>query len=212
MADKPKKKTSIADKILKRKQDPELQKQLAGEQLDVDKVDETEKIPEPVTKSSLEKRELKKRKKNFKITMLLLLVPILGYVGHWLTRPFTADMRFGLCRVFLELNVQYPQKLVLSEVEERREFVRIWYMQTDAFGQERMENMECHFGFDEVRGDFISKIMIDRRELDAERVAKFNTSLSTIIAYPPDLTYPRRLRDALGQINIETYLFRKPIF
>lgn len=211
MADKPKK-ISIADKILKRKQDPALQKQLAAEQIDVDKVDETEITPEPVTKSSLEKRELKKRQRTFKIGMLLLLLPALVYLGYWLTKPFESDMRFGFCRVFLELHVQYPQRLVLSEVEERRDFVRIWYMQTDAFGQERMENMECHHGHSEELGYFISKVLIDRRELDAEIVDRFNTSLTTIMGHPPDLTYPRRLRDALGNIDIQTYLFRKPIF
>lgn len=204
MADTP----SIAQKILNRKKDPELQKQLQGEQIDFDAPDEVADI---VKKSSLHTDAATKRKKRFKYGLILLTLPALFYLVHWMFKPFSSDMRFGFCRVFLELNVQYPQKLVLSEVEERSKFVRIWYMKTDAFGQERMENMECFHGYDETKGYFISKIRIDRREVDPEKVARFNTSLSTIMAYPPELTYPRRLRDALGNIDIQTYLFRKPI-
>ena len=213
MADKPKKKKlSIAEKILKRKQDPELQKQLANEQMDVDKTDEPKPPPEPKNKSALEKREILKRKRRFRIGMLILAIPFALLLWDWLFKPFKADMSFGICRVFLELNVQYPQNLVISDVEYVRNFVRLWYMQTDAFGQERMENMECHFGWDETRGSYLTKVLVERREVDPKKVERFNTSMDTIFAYPPDLTYPRRLRDALGNIDIQTYLFRKPIF
>ena len=202
------KKASVAAKVLKRKLDPELQKQLAEEQLDYEAPDEAQEM---VQKSSLQDRERIKRKKKFRNAILLLIVPIIGFAVHWLFKPFESDIRFGFCRVFLELYVQYPDMLVLSHVEEKRDFVRIWYVQYDAFGQERMQNMQCHHAFDENGSYYISKILVDRREIDPERVAKFNTSLTTILAHPPDLTYPRRIQDALGNINIQTFLFRKPI-
>jgi len=202
---------SIADKILKRKKDPELQKQLESEQIDFEAEAKPDQVEEIVQKSKLQTDGLEKRRKRFKYGMILLAVPILAYGVNWLTKPFEADIRFGFCRVFLELNVQYPSKLELSEVEERTNFVRIWYMQTDSFGQERMENIECFHGYDDTRGYYISKIRVNRRDLDPEKVERFNASLNTIIAHPPDLTYPRRLRDALGNVDIQTYLFRKPI-
>ena len=202
------KKASVAAKVLKRKLDPELQKQLAEEQLDYEAPDEAQEM---VQKSSLQDRERIKRKKKFRNAILLLIIPIIGFGVHWLFKPFESDIRFGFCRVFLELYVQYPDMLVLSHVEEKRDFVRIWYVQYDAFGQERMQNMQCHHAFDENGSYYISKILVDRREIDPERVAKFNTSLTSILAHPPDLTYPRRIQDALGNINIQTFLFRKPI-
>jgi len=211
MADK---KPSAADKILKRKKDPELQKQLQSEQIDFEGKEEkkTDEVQELLQKSKIQEKEQAKRKRNFKLGIGAVALVAVGYLGYWLFKPFEAGMDFGFCRVFLEQNVQYPQHLTLSEIEQRKKFVRIWYMQKDSFGQDRLENIECWHGQDPKRGYYISKIRIDRREIDPARVERFNTSLSTIVAYPPDLTYPRRLRDALGNIDIQTYLFRKPIF
>jgi len=200
---------SAADKVLKSKKDPKLQQQLQSEQIAFEAVDEFENI---VENSKLHNLEAEKRKKLFRNVLIIVCIGLFGWLVQWLLKPFEADMRFGFCRVFLEQNVQYPDRLVLSTVEERRNFVRIWYMQTDAFGQERLENIECHHGYDDERGYFIDKIEVNRQEIDPESVERFNASLSTIMAYPPDLTYPTRLRDALGNIDIQTYLFRKPIF
>lgn len=205
-------KLSIAEKILKRKKDPELQKQLESEQLDYEAEEEVDEVQEIIQKSKIQEKARLKRKRNFRLGLAALAVPLFGYIGVLLFKPYEAGMDFGFCRVFLELNVQYPQYLVLSEVEQRRDFIRIWYMQMDSFGQERLENIECYHGQDPERGYYISKIRIDRRELDPERVENFNKSLATIVAYPPELAYPRRLRDALGNIDIQTYLFRKQIF
>lgn len=212
MADKPKK-PSIAKKILSRKKDPELQKQLASEQLSFDepKEEKVDEVADIVKKSDLQTSTLKERKKKFRLAMILIFVPLLGYGVHLGLKPFETDIRFGFCRVYLELSVEYPDLLELSELEERTNFMRIWYMQTDSFGQERMDNIECYHGYDDVRGYFISKIRINRRDVDPAKVELFNKSLPTIVAYPPELTYPRRLRDALGNIDIQTYLFRKPI-
>lgn len=210
MADK---KTSITDKVLKRKKDPELQKQLQSEQIDFEaKEEKPDEIQELVQKSKIQETAKAKRKKNFRLGMIAIGALVLSYIGYWLFKPFEAGMDFGFCRVFLEQNVQYPQHLVLSEVEQRKKFVRIWYLQTDSFGQDRLENIECWHGQDPKRGYYISKVRVDRREIDPAKVELFNKSLTTIVAYPPDLTRPRRLRDALGNIDIQTYLFRKPIF
>lgn len=207
------KKPSIADTILKRKKDPELQKQLQSEQLDFEaKEEKVDEVQDIVQNSKIQEKALAKRKKNFRLAVIAIAVVVVGYLGHLLFKPFEAGMDFGFCRVFLEQYVQYPTELELSEVEERRDFIRIWYMHTDSFGQDRMDNIECYHGKDPQRGYYISKIRVNRREIDPERVKLFNTSLPTIVAYPPDLTYPRRFRDALGNIDFQTYLFRKQIF
>ena len=206
------KKTPIADKILKRKKDPELQRQLQSEQIDFEEKEKVDEIQDAVKKSKIEQIEAKNRKKKSRLAIAAIALPIVGYLGYLLFKPFEADMGYGFCRVFLEQNVQYPQYLVLSEIEQKRDFVRIWYVQTDSFGQDRLENIECYHGQDPELGYYISKIRINRRDIDPKKVERFNTSLSTIVAYPPDLTYPRRLHDALGNMDIQTYLFRKEIF
>ena len=208
------KKTSIADKVLKRKKDPELMKQLDSEQIDFEAKDDPkeDEIKEIVKKSKLQENQELKKKKRKKFIIAAPFVLVFGYFVVWFMTPYRAGLDYGFCKVFLELHVQYPDHLVLSEIEEKRNFIRIWYMQTDSFGQERLENIECYHGEDPELGYYISKVRIDRREVDPAKVARFNKSLSTIVAYPPDLTYPVKLRDALGNVDIETYLFRKPIF
>jgi len=216
-----KKKPSVAEKILKRKKDPELIKQFDSEQIDFDteeQEEEPEKAPQKsdeikdiVKNSKLQAGLLLKKKKRKKFIIAAPFVIVIGYFIYWFNTPYYAGLDYGFCKVFLELNVQYPSTLKLSEIEEKRNFIRIWYMQTDSFGQERLENIECYHGEDPELGYYISKIRVDRRELDPEKVKRFNKSLSTIVAYPPDLSYPVRLRDALGNIDIQTYLFRKPI-
>ena len=208
MADK---KTSIADKILKRKQDPELQKQLQSEQIDLSANAETDEIQEILKSSKVQESAKLKRKKKFRIYASLIGSVVIGYLGYLLFKPYEAGMDFGYCRVLLELNVQYPDRLVLSSVEEKSSLIRIWYMQVDSFGQERFENIECFHGQDPERGYYISKVRVNRRDIDQDRVELFNKSLPAIAANPPDLVYPRRLRDALGNIDIQTYLFRKQI-
>jgi len=210
MADK---KTSIADKILSRKKDPELMKQLDSEQIDFDaKEEKADEIQNILKKSKLQETQVLKKKKRKKYYIAAPFVLIFGYFVVWFMTPYKAGLDYGFCKVFLELNVQYPEHLILSEIEEKRNFIRIWYLQTDSFGQQRLENIECYHGEDPELGYYISKIRIDRRELDPAKVERFNKSLSTIAAYPPDLTYPILLRDALGNIDIQTYLYRKPIF
>ncbi|MFK7838980.1 MAG: hypothetical protein AB8B83_01505 [Bdellovibrionales bacterium] len=222
MADS-KKKLSIAQKILNRKKDPALMKQLDSEQLDIEaaepvvqkpkkKSKEPDEIEEIVKKSKLQAANLLKKRQRKRLIIASPFVIVIGYFIYWFNTPYYAGLDYGFCRVFLELNVQYPDRLRLSEIEEKRDFVRIWYMQTDSFGQERLENIECYHGQDPELGYFIEKVRVDRREIDPAKVARFNKSLTTIVAYPPDLAHPVKLRDALGNIDIQTYLFRKPIF
>ena len=217
------KKSSIADKILKRKKDPALMKQLDSEQIDFDAVDEPQpdqskkddkhdEIAEIVSQSVLRKNIEAMKKKRKQLMIAAPIVAVIGYLTWWFNTPYYAGLDYGFCKVFLELNVQYPDHLHLSEIEQKRDFVRIWYMQTDSFGQERLENIECYHGQDPELGYYISKVRVDRREIDPAKVERFNKSLSTIVAHPPDLAYPIPLRDALGNIDIETYMFRKPLF
>ena len=205
--------SSIADKILRRKQDPELQKQLQGELADYDaKAEEESEVDKIIQSSKIQEAEALKRKRNSRLFMGFVGFLVVCGLSYFLFKPYEAGLEFGFCRVFLEQHVQYPDHLVLSEVEEKRNFIRIWYMQTDSFGQERLENMECYHGQDEHGNYYIAKVRVDRRDIDQKKVDLFNISLATIAAYPPELIYPRRLRDALGNIDIQTYLFRKPIF
>lgn len=207
----PKKKgPSVAQKILNRKKDPTLQKKLQAETLDFESKADAE-INAAVQKSKLQARANKTRKTRLKQGGLAIAAVFLSYVGYGLFKPYQAGLTFGVCKIFLELNTRYPHTLRLSTVEELNDFVRIWYTQTNAFGEYKLENIQCHFEADEKTGGRLSKISINRRAVDPERVAAFNKMLPIIFENPPDLTYPRPISNRLEDMKIQTHLFRKPI-
>ncbi len=54
-------------------------------------------------------------------------------------------IRYGMCKVFLELTLDYPLTLKVSEVREQGGYVRIHFTHLDSFGQFRSSRMECNF-------------------------------------------------------------------
>jgi len=77
--------------------------------------------------------------------------------------------RYGLCRIFLERNLQYPTHLRVAEVREYPSSARMDYFLTNAYGVRIMREMECHYNIDET-GVKISRIAIDKKPLDKGRV------------------------------------------
>ena len=169
----------------------------------------TEDTPDPDDGAGAQKAL---RKKQMKQGGGALLALVLGYGIYLGLKPFEGSMAYGICKVFLELNVRYPETLRLSTVEESGSFVRIWYTQVDSFGEYRMEPIQCYFKPDEQYGFILDKITINRQEVDPQKVEAFNRTLPVIFANPPDLILPTELPDSLEGLQIETDMFRVPIF
>lgn len=134
------------------------------------------------------------------------------YIVYLLFIPFQGGMNFGACKVFLELYVRYPDTLHLSTVEDFGDSYRIWFTETDAFGQYRLQQVQCFYRADDTTGFAIERVEIDRRPVDQKFVDDFNRSLPTVLAFPPDLTYPKAIPDSLSDIEIDTDRFRRKIF
>ena len=171
-----------------------------------------EEIERSLANSKLAKAKLEKRRKIFKLSLAGVGVLFLGWFIHYLFTPYKGEMTFGICKTYLELNVQFPQELRLSTVSDFGQYVRIWYTQLDAFGEYRMESIQCHFRADEVTGAAVEKILINRRPVDQQKIEEFNKIIPVILSNPPDLTIPYPLPDSLENLQINTNLFRKPIF
>lgn len=171
-----------------------------------------DEIEEALFSSKIKKKQDQKRKKTFQKVGTLFAACVLGYGIYLLFKPFKATMSFGVCKVFLETNVRFPETLRLSTVDEVGNYTRIWYTQIDAFGQYRMENIQCYFEPDEKMGARVEKILINRREIDPQRVADFNRILPVVFAYPPDLTWPAPIPDSLEDVQIDADKFRTPLF
>ena len=196
---------SSSDRVLNRKKDAALQAELQSEQLDTDASDEGAD-DEGGTKR-LSEKDLAKRKKIFKFGLMGIGATLFIWLLFWLFKPYQGPLTFGVCKVFLEQNVQYPQTLRLSQVEEINDFIRIWYAQTDGFGEYRMDNIRCTFEADDQIGFRLKKVSFNRRDVDPDKVDAFNRSLPVVFAYPPDLTYPRRIPDSLKdlQLNVDAF-------
>ncbi len=171
-----------------------------------------EQIEEALSQSKIKSKKDAKRKTRIKQGGLLAFLAFLGYAIYFLFfATYQGTMAFGVCKVFLELNVRFPQHLRLSTVEEFETSVRIWYTQLDSFGEYRLEPMQCYFRADEELGFVLDKVTVRRRQVDPDRVASFNKTLPVILANPPDLTYPIPISDNLRNMHIDITPFLKPI-
>jgi hypothetical protein len=170
-----------------------------------------DEIDTAIASSKIKEEHKKKRKKQFKYGAIGGVAALVAY-GLWLLfKPFEFSMTYGVCRVFLELNVQYPQSLRMSTVEDMGMNIRIWYTQVDSFGEYRLEPIHCYYRPDETTGLALEKVTINRREVDPAVIRRFNSSIPSILAYPPELVYPTPLPDSLRDLQINTDAMRKPI-
>ncbi len=165
---------------------------------------EPDEIDKALSSGKLGEKKKEKRKKQFKMAGMAAAGIFVIWLGSFLFAPYQAGLSFGICKVYLENSVRFPKYLRLSTVEDFGDYIRIWYTQLDSFGEYRMENIQCHYVYDEERGTIIDKILIDRREVDKDKVERFNQVIPLIASNPPDLTYPAPLPDSLRDLQIDS--------
>lgn len=160
------------------------------------------------------KKKRKKKKKKKKVNpieankgklIFLCIVGLLGYGYYVLSQPRVGSIGFGMCKVFLEQWVEFPSELRISTVTEFKDSVRIWYVQTDSFGQYRMEPIRCYYANTPEKGFHMEKIEINRDELDREIVDDFNRSMPAIIMTEKYLHIPPPLPDKLQNMQMDFY-------
>ncbi len=120
--------------------------------------------------------------------------------------PPMGTMRYGICKVYIELNEPYPQAIKLLSAEDG-DPVKIYFKKVDPFGVDSVNSIECHFKRD-ASGQFLNEIAkIDingkARIYEAEKPAAiqhFNHGIISILDNPPDLRLPNLSLD-----NIKNY-------
>lgn len=178
-------------------------------------------IDEALLKGKLHDQIKAKKKLRVRLAIGVVAVLIVAWIVSTAMAPKLGGKPYGVCKVFLENTVRFPDDLHLTSVEGLRPRgsggdslggMRIWYTQIDSFGQYRMENIECYFKPEETTGVAVDKIFINRREVDAQKIADFNKILPAILAGPLNLEYPPPLADNLEDLQIQTDAFRKILF
>lgn len=185
---------------------------LQQEEIEANKTPAERELDEALAQSAVQEKKKKLRKQQIKQASMAGGALFFIYVVYLLFVPFKGTMDFGICKVFLELQVQYPDELRLNGAEEYDNRTRIWYRTVGAFGEHRLARMECNYKRDEKMGRILDTVLIDREQVDPAIVAAFNRSIPAIRAHPPDLTYPAAPPDALADLQFNIDAFRKPIF
>lgn len=165
-------------------------------------------IDQAMAAGKLAERKKAQRKMIMRTAMFAVGGVFLLWVGYYLFKPYEESRTFAVCKMFLEHQVRYPQYLRYSEYESFEDGVRIWFTRVDPFGGSRMEPIRCTLAYDEVRGTYFSKITINRREVDPEKLEAFNRVLPAIRNIEFDLTRPPKLPDSLQDLQIQTDQYR----
>ncbi len=172
---------------------------------------EDEGTAAPRKLTPMQQKKLLARKKKMRRYALLGVVGLFSYLVYWGFKPYKTGLNYGICKVFIEQSVLYPDTLHFSEVMDFSDSVRIWYSYYDSFGDYRLQQAQCYFRLDDTYGYAVSRITIGRLEVDPDKINLFNHSLGSIIKNPPDLTYPTPLPNDIKDLKFEFEKFRKAI-
>ncbi len=171
-----------------------------------------EEKPQISLAEKLKEQKLKRRKKMRRRAIIFILFAFFSYAVWFLFKPFKASEAYGICYTFLELTVPYPHTLYVSEVEDAPDNggLRLWYTQTDAFGEYRMESFQCNLGLDQETGKLrVDEIKLHKVNLDPERVKNLNNALVYFEENPLILNYPSKLPDSIEDLHLEFDAFRR---
>jgi hypothetical protein len=132
--------------------------------------------------------------RNWKI-IVPAFVLIIVLIGWTVTRPAKGGMYYGLCRVFMETQVRFPNTIKLTSAEWIERSLRIYFTHIDAYGGTRSEMFECTYNKDAKL--FIREARRNRIAVDPQKVTNFNKTIPYVIAAKPDLTLPPAQSDDL---------------
>lgn len=171
---------------------------------------------EPISSLSekLKEKKAEKKRKQYANIAKVVVFCVLFYSFYFLFAPFRGGLPYGICKTFIELNVTFPDTILLSEVSPTRNGgVKIWFTHIDSFGSYRLEPFVCTFAKDEKTGSFIlAEAKVGKLSVDPKLVERFNAAIPYLVKFPPDLTLPAPIPDSLEDIQFETDRYRKPIF
>lgn len=161
----------------------------------------------------LKEKRTQKKKKQLKQFSLFMFFGLFSYLLYYLFAPFQGGITYGICKTYLELNLPYPDTLLLSEVViTRNGSVRLWFTHIDAFGSYRLDSFQCTFAVDEqTKNSYLAEVKMGKLNIDPNEVERFNVALPYLVKNPPDLTLPTAIPDSLESIEFDLNRFRKKI-
>jgi len=145
--------------------------------------------PEQKTAAASVKRTKVKKRQPKGLYMLFGGV-VLAYMLYLGLKPFEGSIKYGICKIFIEQSVFYPQEIDYLSVEETPTTARIEYTTVNPFGETTYNVMQCTFQTDPVTQYALTEVSLNRDIIDHEKVEAFNAGIPAIIANPPSLALP----------------------
>jgi hypothetical protein len=129
--------------------------------------------------------------------LLIILIAMFG------CQPPQGTIYYGICGALLQQNVAYPETIKHTSIEQYPSALRIYFTHVDAFGQFKLEMLECVFKNDPNKGIQMEKVLYNRQFMDQAIIDKFNVSIPAVILSEPDLTLPEPIPSALESLKQE---------
>lgn len=147
-------------------------------------------------------RALEKQKKMRRRIIIGGVVGVLLALLIWRgLQPYEATVHYGLCRVFLEQQIRYPQTVRITSIESFDQSMRMYYTYTDEVGGVRSEMFECEFRpYNQLN---LHAAYRNRRPIDPEIVEQFNKTIPLIASMEMDLVIPRRPPPGLSALKMD---------
>ncbi|MCB9990130.1 MAG: hypothetical protein H6867_01965 [Rhodospirillales bacterium] len=149
----------------------------------------------------IEERDAEKKKKKKMILggigAFLLLIVIYGL------QPLVAGPVYGICKTYLETRLRYPGTIRVVQYDEFGPVLRIFYRYTDEFGGSRSEMIECIVAPDTTQGYALRDIKINRKSIDPEELALFNSTIPGVVLAEPDLRIPPENKGGLEGLKVD---------
>jgi hypothetical protein len=142
------------------------------------------------------KRLSRKERTKRRLRILYGTIFFMTIAMWYLTRPWMASVNYGICRNFVELQLRFPQTLVVSSLEEWERTQRIYYTYTGSSGEQRASMIECRFTTNPQTGyPWLEGVQVDRVSVDKKKIEAYNRLIPIVMAANPDLTDPGNLDD-----------------
>ena len=185
-------------------------------QIDQEVEDASRKKSDSVDEILREEKKLKKKKR--KIWLIAGGVSaFLGLFFYWGFMPQYAGPTYGLCKIFIELHVQYPETLKFYSYQKTNGEERVWYMYTDAFGQTRFQVLYCGFSKEKDAASGKTSLVLKsakydgRRSVDPEELARFSQTIPFLLQTKMELRMPHE-SDSIQGLKFDVDRFRRRIF
>lgn len=140
-------------------------------------------------------------------------VPVIGLIGYFgMTSGFTppqGNNLYGVCRAFIEQNIQFPDTLKIIQFEQRipdgenpdapqRINFDVSFSSIDGFGQHQLNTLTCGFRFDQALVNTPWQgIILERTSFNGREDHGWSD-----VYYPPDKKDPRAQDDRSEKLEL----------